>query len=84
MQNYNCPECGWKPPIDKMYEVVNGKIKKLKAEDFEKFLETENPYPKIIDMKTELIDGLFEGTKWTEVHYCPKCNKEFSFENANY
>ena len=85
---YNCPNCGFKPPIDKTYIIKNDKVKKIKIEDensenIEKYLDNEI-WPKIIEMKTEIIDGMFDGNAWTEVHYCPNCKKEFSFENANF
>jgi len=85
MENYKCPDCGFKPPVDKIYYIKNDKIKKKSLDDVMNFEDDDNEYwPKLENVKTQLIDEMFEGTDWTEVHYCPNCKKEFKFNNANY
>ena len=41
MKKYNCPECGWKPPKDDIYEVEDGKIKKIKLDNFDDISESD-------------------------------------------
>jgi hypothetical protein len=85
MKKYTCPDCGFKPPIDKIYFIKNDKIKKRSMDDIIDFENDDNVYwPKINNMRTEVIDGMFDGNSWIEIHYCPNCKKEFSFENANF
>ena len=79
MNKYSCPLCGWKAPNNGFYEIRNKRAVTVKLD-----VPEEEFYPKIINVRSEMCDGMFEGSNWTEVHKCPKCSEEFEFENANF
>lgn len=67
INEYGCPECGWEPPEDDAYEPYT-------EIDGVKYPKCENYHA------VNTIDC--SGYDWKEIHYCPNCEKEFSFVNG--
>jgi len=67
--NYNCPKCGWDPAEHHDYIPDGYKAKNGKIYPvYKNGWESNSPY------------GWVQG--WTEVHFCPNCKIEFSFDNG--
>jgi thiol-disulfide isomerase/thioredoxin len=71
LKEYCCPICGYEPP-EEDYKVKGVLYPKI---------TTHNK--KIDDMVIMNFNGEYSFYDWNETHWCPKCRKEFSFDNSS-
>lgn len=87
MNEFTCPNCGFEPPefTGTFYRVEKGEvIEDLSDWDLEetKLPQPDNYYPKFLNRQHTNIGG-FYGFEWDEIHFCPNCNEEFTFDNCS-
>lgn len=85
-KDYEC-DCGWCPPDDEYFIDNNGEISYLwdfdeNGNEVEVYIHNQTIYPIIKDKSSIHTDEVLR-YDWTEVHYCPHCNKTFEVFNSN-
>lgn len=90
---YSCPDCGVEPPSESFYYFDGSENVDCTAFDDESMRLKANPpfgkksYPVYSNQTTNVWAAIeFGGNpmSWTETHFCPNCQKEFTISNSNY